>query len=1052
MSRIETAKCFIEKALELMAERASEVRVRDNFTSYLRGMYPDNPKWVSYHIDGAERHVHLVRNNRSISGFIDNCIDCIAIEYEKNLSVPSVYEEGFRQVKEYCAALVREGIPVGMIQGVLSDTLNWKVFEVVPDGLLDAGEYSQENIVLREVASIHISQSSDREASDLLLFLQTYLGRIGGRRITARRLADDFGLKSGYSRIYREAIRGYVERKKCENPQYYKMIGALWTKFVDGHSGLSGNDDSYISEFYISIVAKILCANLVSKRALSSTPEELCDIVNGRYFENKNIENFVDYDYFGWLNADAGELADTLRRIQDDLKVYDFEAMPEEDMFGELMVQLSDRTQRILLGQELTPRWLANQLVGKVISGLDGQDTPRFVDMCCGSGSMIVETIRQTDAMLSRDMPPGKRSRILVDCISGFDVDPLAVILSKINWLVTIYGRIDRSCPIFIPIYHADSLFAENLMGRTREGKTALRLFDKLVEVPSCVISVGCHNVFDMIVDKCYDYIHIKVEERDFMDAMRSSLASAVPDISKLDDVCKFSYSLYKVLFQLNAEGRNGIWAFVLKNLLRPNLIRGRYNGIVSNTPWLAMSKIGSNPYKDSLRTMAKHLGINPTDSSFLHLELATVFLLNSIDKYLCPGGLFGCILPDSVMTGKQHEKFRDGRFAKKRVEAGFYEIWELPTDTFKNRGIALFGRKEPYRKKPFYPGRRYRSKDEYSATRFSVVGSQNRTVWTDAAASDGIAGGNRYKFKQGADVMPRCFYFFTMTEEKGGGTRLSSIREGDKYSYFLNGMKKGKKLFYECCGVPPSLVKSVLVSSVLTPFRITEPPQAVLPIERKDGEWGEIGPVAQLSYPRSFINLMAAIRRDYKAVASNSSMFDRTLNMRNKLKLQKFETGQYLVLYGAGGANICSACLKIGDADKLVVDQTLYWTTVPSEDEAMYLSGMLNCPLLNEIISAFQTQGAFGKRHVHTLPLSYIPRFDPNDGIMESFVQTVYSLCSVLGKAISVHELNPNAATLVSRRRKVVRAMQNMPSYAGYVEFCKKILARSAGKADECF
>lgn len=124
----------------------------------------------------------------------------------------------------------------------------------------------------------------------------------------------------------------------------------------------------------------------------------------------------------------------------------------------------------------------------------------------------------------------------------------------------------------------------------------------------------------------------------------------------------------------------------------------------------------------------------------------------------------------------------------------------------------------------------------------------------------------------------------------------------------------------------------------------------------------------------------------------------------------------------------------------------------MPSEDEAMYLSGMLNCPLLNEIISAFQTQGAFGKRHVHTLPLSYIPRFDPNDGIMDSFVQTVYSLCSELGKAISVHELNPNAATLVSRRRKVVRAMQNMPSYAGYVEFCKKILARSAGKADECF
>ena len=54
MLPIDYAKQFISKALALHNEHANETRVRDNFTSYLRNMFPDNPKWVNYHIEGAE--------------------------------------------------------------------------------------------------------------------------------------------------------------------------------------------------------------------------------------------------------------------------------------------------------------------------------------------------------------------------------------------------------------------------------------------------------------------------------------------------------------------------------------------------------------------------------------------------------------------------------------------------------------------------------------------------------------------------------------------------------------------------------------------------------------------------------------------------------------------------------------------------------------------------------------------------------------------------------------------------------------------------------------
>jgi hypothetical protein len=189
MLPIEYAKQFISKALALHNEHANETRVRDNFTSYLRNMFPDNPKWVNYHIEGAETHVHLVRDNRQISGFIDNCIDSIAIEYEKNLLIPSVFDEGYRQVKEYCAALVREGISFELIQGVLSDTLHWHVYEIIPTLGLPIDDYNEDNIVLKEISSFDASSNNTRVVEDFLRFLETYLGRQGGRVITAKRLA-----------------------------------------------------------------------------------------------------------------------------------------------------------------------------------------------------------------------------------------------------------------------------------------------------------------------------------------------------------------------------------------------------------------------------------------------------------------------------------------------------------------------------------------------------------------------------------------------------------------------------------------------------------------------------------------------------------------------------------------------------------------------------------------------------------------------------------------------------------------------------------------------
>ena len=62
----------------------------------------------------------------------------------------------------------------------------------------------------------------------------------------------------------------------------------------------------------------------------------------------------------------------------------------------------------------------------------------------------------------------------------------------------------------------------------------------------------------------------------------------------------------------LQRQGRNGIWHFIISNSYRPRLTEKQFNCIVSNPPWMAMSKLADNPYKNALGEIARKYAIQP--------------------------------------------------------------------------------------------------------------------------------------------------------------------------------------------------------------------------------------------------------------------------------------------------------------------------------------------------------------------------------------------------------------------------------------------------------
>lgn len=1074
---ITAAKQAIRDANKLISDNRNEQVIRDSFTSYLRHIFPDQPSWVIRHIQGSEAAVKIEKRVKSGIGFVDNLVDLSAIEYESNLTVQAKFNTGYNQVKDYCSSLVNKGHDPELIVGILSDTVRWYAYEIDLEQLPE-GPCSGENIALKELEFIDCANVNDVSANSLIRFLSKYLGRIGARPVTAYSISKDLGFDSPFCQTHIQPLATSVKKAFQDNPKYSNLIAELWCSFVSylREEGVSDQFDltTYVDEYYIQTLGKLICANYIEGRALSSEEAELTTILNGIFFENKGLINFVEYDYFGWLNTEPylREILPIASAIQQDLVAYNFKASTEEDLFGQLMAQLANRSQRILLGQEWTPSWLSHKLVHHVVEKVPNAEPLRLIDMCCGSGSMVVETIKITKERIQSteaDASPERKLHLLVQSITGFDIDPLAVMLSKINWVLTAIDWLQPlgSHSVSIPIYHADSLFAITPVSSNFDSQEqsvySLKVAEHSIDLPEYLISPEFRRLFDALIDTSYRII------MDLLQQPQSNIAIATiktyydPIIADLDieisaeqqeQILTFLQEFIQKVDALNRDGRNGIWAYILRNSFRPGLVSGQFNGLISNPPWLALSKIANNPYQLILKQKAEAFNIKPAGSSHLHIELATIFLLHAIKRYLVDNARVACIVPETVLNGHHHNPFRKFQFLTSSDPVSFdiEEIWKVQEGVFKNNAVILYGRKgnpEVELETPI-PGKLMLPNGTLTATFFYRNKQGERTAWSEQQLNVTDTGFyNPANFRQGADIMPRNLLFYETASTTN--SRLLSTKSinpaTSPLAFTLKDAKNNLSFILSERLLPADLFFDVVTSNLLTPFDLAPVQKALLPIRKNSSGTWEMIPTVELNAKGLVTrNTFQEICRDISPNADIATLFNK-INTRGKLVQQIISDNGFIVFTGAGGGKVCSAYISLNDynADRLILDQTVYWAQVETEDEAVYLTGLLNSEAINSIIEDFQPRGAFGKRHVHKLPFGVTPPYDPYQAAHQDVVSRTriliqeYEALKYSAPEIS-NLLNPNSGTLSRRRSMLYQHIKSLSAYSEYEEACKAL------------
>ncbi|MEZ6029731.1 MAG: N-6 DNA methylase [Hyphomonadaceae bacterium] len=1045
-----------------------EAVLRSELQGRLRLMFPDtvHETWINNYTEGTEAHTKVgTGSGKAASRFIDNLVGSTTIEYESDLRKTTKRDTGYAQVQEQAAGLIRAGMPVSSVRGVLSDTVEWYAYDAVLALGVDPSACNAADIKLVVIDELTLADDSLLSAEQLGAFIRKHLAREQSRPLRAEFLASDLGMDSAAYNGSAGPLSLLVDEGRKTDPSA-SLATDLWSRFVDHLEGPVGafRTPEYVDEAYVTLLARLLSANVLTGKALLSTTDELKGILNGAFFRDSfQLQNVVEQDYFGWLLSASyiDPLVVVARDLQRDLYAYDFSWYPEEDLFGRLMAQLARRSQRKLLGQEWTPHWLARLLADRCINGLPEGESPRIVDMCCGSGTMLAEVIKAT-----RERFGFSTIEQLEDVATGFDIDPLAVSLAKTTWVVSLSAEIKAAKkPITIPVYHADSLFAVTPVSASvpmvgESDTIPVSLDGATIQLPTALVQPAYRDFFDRIVDWAYDEARdaqrrgtvagfSKADADNFLDGTIAAFGITLPP-----ELCKrLSSALFPLahrMAELAVAGRNGIWAFILRNTYRPGLLTGHFNGLVSNPPWLAMSGLADNPYRELLKSRAKLYGIQPAGQSFLHLELGTMHLLHAIDRYLGPDACIACLVPGTVLNGNHHERLRQHNFlsSERPVSFDIAEVWQVAPGTFKYPAAALVGHKRA--DTTGLPQKAFAgfvaTDTGLDAVGFSVrtIGSA-RSAWVlEGGSGSAVAGGGSDLPQQGADLMPRTAVCVEIVQNAGPEYRVDTPILASAWGFTI---KSAKEMAAERFPghVAPRFLYRMAQSENLLPFvlGLHRAPLAMPALRTAAGTWSildesEIRRQGFTQTARRF----ATINQKLKAVGKGKSLQQR-IDERGKLSKQVFGTTGYLILAGAGGKIICAACVPVAQAQDLVVDQTLYWKVVSDADEAWYQIGMLNSVVLTNATLTFNPKGDFGERHLHTLPYRMMPAYDAGNGDHRKIASLAKDIALLAeGHCTTNSYLADPAKALTARRRKLRTLIEASPFLAQLEMLAQSALA----------
>ena len=624
------------------------------------------------------------------------------VEFKRRTGFPEPETEWIDQLDGYLEASQQSGRGVRM--GVLTDGKHWFL------------RWPGAGPVRAEVPYSFVLESADHWIGLYEWLRDHALGAADQIQPSRETVADRFGAHSVLYQRDLDALRRLYDEHRDDETIIVKR--RLWLSLLRAAVGEVANlvddpDDLFVRHTYLTAVSGMAVQARFRIDIASLANDDPADLLAGRRFRDQTgLLGIVENDFFSWPGEVGGE--PLLSAIARRLARFDWDKAPADiaAILYETVIPADERRQ---LGEYYTPAWLASAIVEELV---DDPLSQRVLDPACGSGTFIAEAVgRYVEAAEHSDAIEALDG--LREAVVGIDIHPVAVHLARSAWTLAAQPLIERAVDagftgsVSAPVYLGDSLQLRFDTG------------DLLAEA-EVRIDVGDDDGNELLFPTSL------VERADDFDAVMGGVADAIArgddPMLGLDDhplTVAERGSLapaIRTMADLHRAGRNHIWAYYTRNLVRPvALARRKADVIVGNPPWL-----NYNQTVDVLRTelerQSKHLyDIWVGGRYATHQDVAGLFFARCVDLYLDSDGTIGMVMPHSALGAGQYAKWRSGRWGAHRVDFGFKRPWDLerlkPNDFFpipacvafarrsaKDRAVALAGTVDRWEGRPGDP------------------------------------------------------------------------------------------------------------------------------------------------------------------------------------------------------------------------------------------------------------------------------------------------------------------------------------------------------------
>jgi hypothetical protein len=943
---------------------------------------------------------------RVLRGRTDALYGNLVIEFERGAS--GWLKGAKKQLQRYLAILGRnEETRDSYFIPIASDGVSFAVF-APKEGARLSPTSDAEEVEIEKIEEFNLDK---RPPLDFYFWLDRYFLREHKREPRTENFLQDFGTTSP---AFRYAASLWLEAAETIREQSdFKVIYDNWRKYLRiAYGAAVGDRDLFVRHTFLATLAKLIAYIRITNAQSAPEEHETIEIIQGTFFEKQRIMNFLEEDFFSWVGrAPVSAVTQCIvHRLINLLFTYQLREL-SEDVMKELYQELVDPKDRHDLGEYYTPDWLAARMCNSLLSR-KGEDA--VLDPACGSGTFLYQAIQHQKKCL-----PATRESLekILGRVVGIDIHPLAVIVSKMNVLLALGDLFNkRRGSVSIQVYLANSIrhpVKQPFLGNGGVPAERVEVNQREVLIPDAVLSSAANLDAAVRVADEFAKSNRNAEGLDF-EAFANHARQKAPALGTSSDVVRMLFDLAELLHEFIRKPEDTIWAYILKNQYKPTFLTKQFDVVVGNPPWLSFRYVEKGEYQDYLkRLIVKECGLLEGAGHLItHLELGTLFFVRCASLYLKPTGKIGFVLPRSIFTADQHDRFRR---SQAHGNATLTEVWDLEevSPLFNVPAAVAFGDLKSDTSKVL-PGEilsgQLKSKNaslkeantdlKAEATEFHVV-QQGKRSFLSTSRRKISAQRSFYQpyFKEGATIVPRNFWFveFKAYPSLGIDPTQPLVATDPRAEAEAKPPYKGTRFEGS---IEADFLYATLLSTDLLPFGHFDFRPVVLPLVEDNQGYRILD--ADQARTKGFLRLAEWVERAQEAWSKRRREKAKKgnvlgwLNYRNKLTDQD-PNAKYVVLYPMSATYMCAAAVLrmqspfvVGEQEVrprgFIADYVNFYFETNDRHEAQYIAAILNAPLIDRMFKPMQAKGLWGPRHICKKVLELpIPEFkEGNRGQMK--------------------------------------------------------------------